>query len=166
MLDPAIVSVLAILHVAAAAAWFGALVFFISIVGPGVRSFTPAASLEFLTKVGPRQLRFFIGSATATILFGVALLYAYYGSYPWPTSIEVGFGFGLLAYLIALGVTVPAFRNADKVAHQIMATQGPPPPELAAKLGGFLKRGNIGAASVGLALVLTLIFMVDTGFPI
>ena len=161
----AVITILAFLHIAAAVGWMGALVFILSAIGPGIRTFTPAASLEFITKVGPRQTRFFIGTATATIVFGLALLFEYFGSSGWPISIEVGFVFGLIAYLIAMGVTVPSFRNADKVAHKIMGSQGPPPPELGAQLAGYMKRGNIAAISVGILLMLTLVFMVDTGFP-
>ena len=162
----ALLTVLAFFHIAAAAGWFGALMFFLSALGPGVRTFTPAASLEFLTKVGPRQLRFFVGSATATIVFGLALVFDAFGSdlAAWPMSIETGMGLGLIAYLIALVVTVPAFRNADRVAHEMMSGQGPPAPELAAKLGGYLKRGNMAATAIGLLLVLTLVFMVGTAF--
>ncbi len=161
----AIITILAFLHIAAAVGWMGAVVFFISAIGPGVRTFTPAASLEFLTKVGPRQLRYLIGTATATIVFGLALLFEYYGSSGWPTSIEVGFVLGFIAYLVAIGVTVPSFRNADKVAHKIMSNQGSPSPELGAQLASHVKRGNIAAVSVGILLLLTLVFMVYTGFP-
>jgi hypothetical protein len=160
-----VITILAFLHIAAAVGWMGALVFFLSTIGPGVRTFTPAASLEFLTKVGPRQTRFFIGTATATIVFGLGLMFEYFGSSAWPTSLEAGFVLGFLAYAIALGVTVPSFRNADKVARKIMSTQGPPPPELGAQLQGYLKKGNIAAIAVGILLVFALIFMVYTGFP-
>jgi hypothetical protein len=161
----AVITILAFLHIAAAVGWMGAVVFFLSAIGPGVRTFTPAASLEFLTKVGPRQIRFFVATATGTIVFGIALQFEYFGSSGWPTSIEVGFVLGLIAYLIAIGVTVPSFRNADKVAHKIMSSQGPPPPELGAQLAGYMKRANIAAISVAILLLLTLAFMVYTGFP-
>ena len=160
-----LITVLAFLHIASAVGWLGAVAFFLSAIGPGVRTFTPPASLEFLTKVGPRQIRYFAGTATATIVFGLALLFAYYGSNAWPTSMEVGFGLGLIAYLVAIGVTVPAFLKADKVAHQIMSLQGPPPPELGAQLAGHLRRGNVAGLTVGILLILTLAFMVYTGFP-
>jgi hypothetical protein len=161
-----LITVLAFLHVAAGASWFGALMFLISVLGPGVRTFTPQASLEFLTKVGPGQLRFFLGAATATIVFGLALVFDAFGSdaSAWPSSIDVGMVLGLLAYLIAAFVAAPAFRNADKVAHEITSSQGPPPLELTAKLGAYLKRGSMAATAVGVVLFLTLIFMVGAAF--
>ena len=162
--DPAVISVLAFLHVASAIAWLGGVVFFITTVGPGLRSFTPQASLEYLTKVGPRQVRFFLGAATATIVFGLALLFATFGSdyASWPASIEVGFGLGFVAYLIAVLVAVPTFIKIERIAHQIMGNpQAGPPPEF----GKYLKRSNQAALSVAIILILTTIFMVGTAFP-
>jgi len=160
MADPTVIAVLTFLHIASAIGWLGALVFFLSVVGPSVRKFTPAASLEFLTKVGPRQTMYFAGVATSTIVFGLALLFTAFGiDYTtWPAYIEVGFSLGLLAYLIAILVAIPSFRKVDKIAHQIMSNPqaGPPPPELAR----YLKRGNQAAISVAIILPFALVFMV------
>lgn len=160
MADPTVIAVLTFLHIASAIGWMGAVVFFLSVIGPSVRNFTPAASLEFLTKVGPRQIRYFAGTATSTIVFGLALLFTTFGTdyTTWPRYIEVGFSLGLLAYLIALLVAIPSFRGADKVAHQIMSNPqaGPPPPELAR----YLKRGNQAAIAIAIILLLALVFMV------
>lgn len=165
MVAAAVITVLAFLHILAAVAWLGSAIFFLSVIGPSVRSLTPAASLEFLTKAGPRQIRFFGGTATATIVFGLALLFAAFGTNyaSWPTSIDVGLSLGLLAYLIALVVTIPTFRKADKIAHGMMANpqSGPPPSELAR----LLKRGNIGAVLVVVILLITAAFMVVSAFP-
>lgn len=162
MADATVIAVLTFLHIASAIGWMGAVVFFLSVVGPSVRNFTPAASLEFLTKVGPRQVRYFQGVSTATIVFGLALLFAAFGTdyATWPGYIEVGFSMGFLAYLIAMLVTVPAFRKADKIAHQMMSNPqgGPPPPELAR----YLKRGNQAAVTVAILLLLALVFMVSS----
>ncbi len=165
MVAASIISVLAFLHIISALAWLGAAIFFLSVIGPSVRSFSPAASLEFLTKVGPRQLRYFIGTATATIVFGLALLFAAFGTNyaAWPTSIDIGLSLGLIAYLDVMIVTVPAFRKADKVAHTVMsnAQPGPPPPELAR----HLRTGTAGAISVVVILLIATAFMVVTAFP-
>jgi len=163
LVDYVLVS-LAFLHIATAIAWMGGVVFFLSVIGPGVRTLNPPGSLEFLTKVGPRQLRYFMGAATGTIIFGLALLLYAFGtnaSY-WPSSIEAGFGLGLIAYLIAMLVTVPTFRKANSMALQIMANpqHGPPPPEF----GALMKRANMAAVAVALILFLTLVFMVGTAF--
>lgn len=162
MVDQSVIAVLTFFHIVSAMGWLGGVLFFLSAVGPGVRSFTPPASLEFLTKVGPKQLRYFGGVATATIIFGLGLLFAAFGADPssWPGYIEVGFGLGLVAYLIAILVTIPTFRKVDKIARQIMANPqaGPPPPEFPA----LLKRANMAAVAVAAVLLLTLVFMVSS----
>lgn len=166
MADQSVIAVLTFLHIVSAMGWLGGVIFFISAVGPGVRTFSPLASLEFLTKVGPKQTRFFAGTATSTIIFGLALLFAAFGTdyTAWPRYIEVGFTMGLIAYLIAVLVTIPTFRKIDKIAHQIMGNpqQGPPPPEFAK----LLKRANMAAMAVAIILLLALVFMVSSAvFP-
>jgi hypothetical protein len=160
--DQSVIAVLTFLHIVAAMGWLGGVLFFLSAVGPGVRTFTPPASLEFLTKVGPKQIMFFAGAATGTIIFGLGLLFATFGTdtSTWPSYIEVGFGFGLIAYLIAIFVTIPTFRKVDKLAHEMMANPqaGPPPPEF----GKLLKRANMAAMVVALILLLALVFMVSS----
>jgi hypothetical protein len=164
LVAPEIITTLAFLHIISAIAWMGAAIFFISVIGPAVRGFTPAASLEFLTKVGPRQLRFFIGSASATLIFGLALLFSLYGTdYTlWPTAIVIGFSLGLLAYLDLALVAGPAFREADRIARQVMSNPqgGPPPPELQQALG----RGRLAASLAVVILMLATIFMVVSAF--
>jgi hypothetical protein len=165
LVDQSVIAVLAFFHIAAAIGWMGGLVFFLSAVGPGVRTLSPAASLEFLTKAGPRQTRYFAGAATGTIVFGLALAFAAFGSVgSWPTAIYGGMTMGLIAYVIAIGVTIPTFRKAEKVAHEIMTSQGPPSPDQGAKLGALLKRGNMSTIGIAIFLVLALAFMVDSGF--
>lgn len=161
MADQWVIAVLTFLHIASAMGWLGGVLFFLSAVGPGVRSFTPSASLEFLTKVGPKQVRFFAGAATGAIVFGLALLFATFGTdySSWPGYIEVGFSLGLTAYLIAVFVTIPTFRKVDKIARQMMSgPQGPPPPDFPK----LLRRANMAALAVALILLLTLVFMVSS----
>jgi hypothetical protein len=159
--DQTVIAALTFLHIAFAMGWFGGVIFFLSAIGPGVRSFTPSASLEFLTKVGPKQVRFFAGVATGTLVFGLALLFAAFGTdySSWPSYIEAGFGLGLIAYLLAMLVTIPTFRKVDRIAHQMMSgPPGPPPPEFAA----LLKRANLSVMAIALILLLTLVFMVGS----
>ena len=166
MVDSSIIGVLAILHILFAVLWFGGVVFFLSVLSPAARTFSPTASLELLTKAGPRQVRFFEVVATATILFGLALLFAYFGTdYSlWPSSIIIGFSLGLIAYLIAMFVTIPTIRKAVRIVRGMVneAQRGPPPPELAL----LVRRGNRAAAFVTLLLLLTFIFMVGAAFPL
>jgi uncharacterized membrane protein len=159
--DSSVIAVLTFLHIASAIGWLGGVVFFLSVLGPAVRTFSPAASLEFLTKVGPKQVRFFGGVATATIIFGLGLVFAAFGTdlSAWPWYIEVGMTMGLIAYLIAVLITIPTFRKADKLAHDIMTNaQGADP----AALGALLKKGNMAAMAIAAILFLTLVFMVSS----
>jgi len=159
--DQSIIAVLTFLHIVTAMGWLGGVIFFLSAVGPGVRAFTPPALLEFLTKVGPKQIRFFAGVATGTIVFGLALLFAAFGTdySSWPNYIETGFGFGLIAYLIAVLVTIPTIGKLSGIARQLMSgPPGPPPPGLLK----LLKRANMATMAVALLLLLALIFMVSS----
>ncbi|MDA4125448.1 MAG: hypothetical protein OK438_08415 [Thaumarchaeota archaeon] len=160
MLDPLIIVILTYLHVASAIGWLGGAVLFISVVTPGLKTLSPPASLEFLVKVAPKVTRFFLGIATATIVFGLALFFSLAGSFP-GNGIYIGLSLGLIAYLIALGVTVPTFRKADRLAKEIMAggQAGTAPAELAATM----KRAGMAATIVVILLLLALIFMVSSG---
>ena len=161
MADQWVIAVLTFLHIASAMGWLGGVLFFLSAVGPGVRSFTPSASLEFLTKVGPKQVRFFAGAATGAIVFGLALLFATFGTdySSWPGYIEVGFSLGLTAYLIAVFVTIPTFSIVDMIALQMMrGPLGPPPQDFPL----LLRRAKMAALAVALILLLTLVFMVSS----
>jgi hypothetical protein len=156
-----VITILAYLHIISAMGWLGGAVLFVSVVAPGLRSLSPTARLEFLSKVGPRAIRFFIGSSTATIVFGLALLFSFPGVFG--TTITAGLTLGLIAYLDAMLVAIPSLRKADHLANEVLAggQAGPPSPELAKAL----KRGGIGSATVVVLLVITLMFMVTAGFP-
>jgi hypothetical protein len=164
--DQIVISTLAFLHIVSAIAWFGGVVFFISSVAPGLRSLSPGARIEFSAKVGPRLIRFFVISATLTIVFGLSLLFEAFGgnTAAWPQSIEIGFSFGFLAYLVALVVTVPASRRLDKISQGLLnnPNAGPPPPEFAKN---FKTLGR-AAVLVAILLLLATIFMVGTAFPL
>ena len=162
MVAQIVITILAYLHIISAMGWLGGAVLFVSVVGPGLRSLSPTARLEFLSKIGPGATRFFIGSSTATIVFGLGLLYAFQGASS--TTISVGLALGLIAYLDAILFAIPSLRKADHLAKEMLASGqagGPPSPELAKAL----KRGGIGVATVVVLLVITLMFMVAAGFP-
>jgi len=156
-----IITVLAFLHIFSAMGWLGGASLFVSSIAPGLRSLSPTASLEFLSKVGPRSTRFFVGTATGTIVFGLALL----GVEPdlVSTSLMGGVVLGLVAYLTAV-ITVISFRRADHLAKEALASgqAGPPSPELAK----MLKRGGLTVVITLVLLVVALMFMVVTGFPL
>jgi len=162
MVAPIVVTILAYLHIISAMGWLGGAALFVSVVGPGLRSLSLTARLEFLSKIGPGATRFFIGSSTATIVFGLALLFSFPGASS--ATLTTGLAVGLIAYLDAILVAIPSLRKADHLAKEMLASGqagGPPSPELAKAL----KRGGIGVATVVVLLVITLISMVTAGFP-
>src|SRR2546428_12973562 len=71
MVAPIVITILAYLHIISAMGWLGGAVLFVLAVAPGLRALSPTARLEFLSKVGPRAVRFFIGSSTPPIAFGL-----------------------------------------------------------------------------------------------
>ena len=156
-----VITVLAFLHVVSAMGWLGGGVLILSAVTPGIRSMSPATLLEFSTKVGPKINRFFIGSASATIIFGLALLGAM--GMPNINTVYAGAGIGLLAYLDGMLVAIRSFRKADRLAQEAIASghTGPPPREMLAAL----KRGGIGTMTGVLLLVIAAALMVASGFP-
>ena len=162
MVAPIVITILAYLHIISAMGWLGGAALFVSVVGPGLRSLSLTARLEFLSKIGPGATRFFIGSSTATIVFGLALLFSFPGASS--ATLNAGLAVGLIAYLDAILVAIPSLRKADRLAKEMLASGqagGPPSPELAKAL----KRGGIGVATVVVLLVITLISMVTAGFP-
>jgi uncharacterized membrane protein len=162
LVAPIVITVLAFLHILSGMAWLGGAVLFASVVAPGLRKVSPPARLEFLAKVGPTANRFFVGVATSTIVFGLALLFSFFGSdYSlWPSSIIVGFSLGFIAYLTGMVVTVPTLSKAFKLAKDALA-MGAPSPQLAV----LMKRSGISSGLTAILLVMAVVFMVATGFP-
>ncbi len=165
------ITALAYLHIISAMGWLGGAVLFLSVIAPGLRSVSPATRVEFLSKVGPRAANFFIVTSSATIGFGLSLLYFFLNgdfsllslSTAFGADILVGLALGLIAYLDAMLVAIPAFRKADHLAEEMLASgqSGPPSPEFMKAL----RRGGLGVASVVVLLVITLMLMVAAGFP-
>ncbi len=158
---PIVITVLAYLHIVSAIGWLGGAILFVSVLAPGLRSLSPTASMEFLSKVGPRATTFFIGTSTATVVFGLGLLYADLSVLS--AGISVGLTLGLIAYLDAILVAVPGFRKADRLAKEKLASVQAGPPSL--ELMKALRRGGIGVTTVVMLLIVTLMFMVASGFP-
>jgi hypothetical protein len=157
--DALLVTIFLYLHVLSAMGWLGGAILFVSVLIPGLRTLSPAASLEFLSKVGPRSTRFFIGAATSTVVFGLALFFSLQGDYT--QGVYVGIGLGLIAYVWAMAVPVRAFLKADRLAKQMLASppSGPPPAEFTSAM----KQGAIGVTVVVVILLLAMIFMVTSG---
>jgi len=166
LVDQAVISVLAILHIISAVGWLGAAIFFLSVIGPTVRTLTPPTSLEFLVRVGTRQLRFFAASATATVIFGLGLLFSYFGTdyTAYPTTLVVGFTLALIVYIETMVFTFPHFRKALKAGAQMLSNPqpGPPPSEFTSNL----RKGIMGATISTIVILFVAVLMVVTAFPL
>lgn len=157
-----LVTVLAFLHIAAAMGWMGGALLFVSAIAPGIRSVQSApATMEVLARIGPRAVRFFAGTATSTIIFGLALLAVLPGLAT--ISLIGGVAFGLLAYITAI-LTFLSLRKASNIARRTLA--GPPGTHPPPAMVQTLRRGGLTNGITVLLLILALIFMVGTGFPI
>ncbi|MBI3841296.1 MAG: hypothetical protein HY297_05035 [Thaumarchaeota archaeon] len=169
MVAPIVITILAYLHVTSAISWMGASLFFLVVLGPGLRGLSPPASLEFMAKVGGKAVRYFMGSATATIVFGLVLLYVVIdgdfsslGTAGFGTTISIGFTIGFIAYLDAALLTGRKFTKANKLAIELMKNppQGPP-----TELIQLMKEGGQGALIGTVLLFIAAVFMVTAGFP-
>ncbi len=147
-------------HILSAIAWLGGGILTAFVVGPGVRSLTPAASLEFTAKVMPKILRFIQITIGSTFLFGV-LLFSYLGidfASSAGTWLEAGVGLALVTAAVVFALTVPSFKKLIRMAQERIAagTQGPPPPEMM-KYG---KRARMGSMVSVVLLLAVLAFMI------
>ncbi len=163
-MDPLVLTTVAFLHIGFAIAWLGGSLYFAIILGPSLRTFSPPASMEFLARAGKSTSRYAEVVSSLTIVFGLTLLYLYFGGdyTKWPVTLEIGFTLGFIAYLEGLLVIAPTFNKASGFAKEFMKNpqQGPPPAEFLA----LMKKGGI-SSTIGTVLVLiTAAFMVTTAF--
>ena len=169
MAAPIVITVLAYLHIMSAISWLGASLFFVLILGPGLRSLTPPTSLEFFAKIGSKAPRFFVGSSTLTVVFGLLLLYfvldgdfSLLSTTSFGTTISIGLTLGLIAYLEAAILTGPKFSKAAKLANELMKN---PPQGPSAELIELQKKGGLSAIIGTIILVFAALFMVAAAFP-
>jgi hypothetical protein len=170
MVDPLIVTVLALLHIFFAIGWLGGGILFGFVISPALAQLSPPASGEFLKKVVPSVLRFFRIVPSLTILFGLLLLYAYTNgdlsivsqTSSWGLKIALGMTTGLIALLLAEFLAIPSLQKAIRIVGQVPqpGSKGPPPELLAA-----LNKARISSIAGVLLLILTLAFMVGAAFP-
>jgi uncharacterized membrane protein len=154
MVDAGVLTILFFGHILSAMGWLGGGILTASVLGPGVRSLSPGANLEFTAKVMPKIIRFVEIMVGSTLLFGV-LLYLYLGISPSTGdsgTLYTGIGFTIVVAALAFSVTIPSFNKLVKMARERLASgsQGPPSPEMM-KYG---KRAAMGSMiGVGLLLV-------------
>lgn len=154
-----VVTIFAYLHIISAMGWLGAAILFVSTLTPATGKLSPASRLEFLATVVPKMSRYFLMVATSTIVFGPALLATIPDYSPY---LYVGIATGLAAYLVML-FDVRLFGRISKMAQEMMAggKTGNPPPEFLR----LIREGRMSTILTVLLLVVTLMFMVYSGYP-
>ncbi len=164
MVVPLVLATVAFLHIVFAIAWLGGALYFAFVLGPRSRSLSPVAAMEFIAKVGRTTTTYVLTVSTLTIIFGLALLYVYFGGdyAKWPLTMEIGFTLGLIAYLEGMLSTGPTMRKASGIANGYVKNpqQGAPPAELLA----LMKKGGISSTIGTVILVFAAAFMVSTAF--
>jgi uncharacterized membrane protein len=147
LVAPIVVTALAYFHVISAMGWLGGDLLLLSAIGPGLRSLTSTASLEFTSKVAPGMTRFFIVTSTATIIFGLGLL----ASLPdlLGTRLYIGIILGLLAYLATIAAAV-FFRRSEYLAGKMLASVQAPPSSQ--KFAEALSIGRIALVTTDITL--------------
>lgn len=106
--------VLTWLHVFSAVAWLGSYTYLLAVIFPGLARMEGASRREFLLKLLPRHARYTIGSATATIVFGLALYALMHSeggvSSTWETYLMAGILSAVLAYVLVLAAALGMAR--------------------------------------------------------
>jgi len=162
-----VLDLLVFLHVLSAMGWLGGGLFTAFALAPNLRKMSPMASLEFNSKVLPKVITFVRAASGATVLFGVILLgYTYsqdstYFSSTAGESVSAGIVLAVLAFVIAFGMTIPAFVKVSRLSESALqgGQQGPPSPEMM----GAAKRAGMGARIGVILLLLALAAMVVAG---
>jgi uncharacterized membrane protein len=166
MVSAALIGILALGHVLSAVGWLGGGLLTTFVLAPNMRKLQPAANMEFNAKVLPRIIRFVQVMIGTTLLFGILLLYFYYGSglssfmgTAQGMELSLGIALALVTAVMAWTVTFPSFNKVIKIANSVLQG-GQPPPELM-KYGQRARMGSM----IGVALLLiTLATMVFSGF--
>ncbi|HYC11439.1 MAG TPA: hypothetical protein VEC02_02105 [Nitrososphaerales archaeon] len=154
-------------HILSAMGWLGGGILTAFVLGPNVAKLPPPASLAFNAKVLPKVVRFVQMMAGSTLLFGVLLLYgltggdaAYFATTPGIT-LSAGISLALVAAVIAVGVTIPAFNKISAIANKLLeGGQQAPPPELKR----YATRARLGSLVALALLLIVLVAMVAAGY--
>jgi len=160
-------AILAWVHVISAIGWLGGGIMFGVIIAPVLGKFSPAASGEFLVRVGTRVARFFQVIAATTILFGFLLLYNVGGlglltpSTTYGIELMIGITFALAAFVVSEAVSVPWLLKAVRLVREMQASGKHEP---SAELPKALKIAQLSANITLVLLLLTSMFMVAAGF--
>lgn len=169
----ALVWVLRFIHILAGTAWVGGAFMWSMVVAPRLLAHgPPAIRRPVLEAVIDAVPRYFMMTGGVTILFGVLLLgqlkgwenffAVFQGTAGYPASSGAGaaLGAGVVLALAMLAVGFGVIKPTSKQMLALMqSVQGPPTPEVQAKLGGLGKRMAIASISTVLMGVLALVSM-------
>ncbi|HME19358.1 MAG TPA: hypothetical protein VKF15_06470 [Nitrososphaerales archaeon] len=164
MVDPVLLTTVAVLHIVSAITWLGSTLFLAIVVAPSLRTLSPLAGMEFVARVGRKMTRYVSAAGGLTILFGLALLYVYFGSdyASWPFTLEIGFTIGFIAFLDGALVVGPTINKASDIAKDFVKDQQPGPPP--AQFLALMKKGGVGTTISTVLLLVAAVFMVATAF--
>jgi uncharacterized membrane protein len=156
---------LAWLHIIFAVGWMGTAMFLVSVLTPSMAGLSSASRGELVLQLFPRLIRYVTVSATMTLVMGILLVFGLFGdnlAILSPTTtrglgITVGGSLALVAYALALGVSLPSAR---KVVKMVKASQQSPQQDPATGMAKLQRRIRLAATSVVALLALALGFMV------
>ncbi len=151
--------VLRTLHIVAGSIWVGASVFLALILEPTLEKLGPSIKGPVMSSLS-RKMGPMIGIvATLTIGVGIALAFRLEATKrvvfdsAWGVAILLGFIVSVLAF--GTGITTGIAANGmAKLGAQVKAADGPPPPELLARMAALSQRLKIAGRSTA---VLTLV---------
>jgi hypothetical protein len=152
-----------ILHILAGVLWVGSVFLFVVYVQPSVAAIAPAGAPFMAELLGRRRLvDRIVALGVTTVVAGLFLywhdwhVYASFGDWigsRFGASLTIGFVAAAAALTVGISITRPGVGRLLALGRQAAASDGPPPPEIAAEMAavqGRLRR----AARTSLALLL------------
>ncbi len=152
---------LLILHVGSIVGWMGAAIFFVSVLGPSIKTMSPEAQDSFSLNMIPRYSRYVLVTSILSLIFGIML----YGYSEMPGSgvavsssglvwIQAGAGLGVVAFILVLAIVWPSSKKIVKIVKETRSGGS------AGALASVQSRARMGAGIVSALLVIVLILMI------
>lgn len=151
------------LHVFSAIGWLGASMLFTMLIGPGLARISAQSRSEFFVTVGPGYIRYSVGFAILTLVFGIITLGVFTNGNFSMMSPSTSFGayisggvlLAIIAFAVGLGVAIPAASKMVRIFKSMPAGESPPP-----ELQAATNRLRIGSTVSMTLLILVTIMMV------